>query len=476
MGKWTAVAASFLAILALHIALLALLYHVVPNADMLETRGPFHLASYLRPALAFSIPTLTFLGGTAFYIGEQTRKPILVFVLPVALLLLCGFFLWSWSPSWLDPRVNYALTLLDPGAYRWLTETYYKVDRGADFYNTARVDYFRGPLVAGFDAGFVASRFAFFAIGLGCIALARRHFERTLRGAGVSTRAAARARAALVAREGDEAALAGAAPATPLASLGMRSAAPGSLAATLAVARAELRELRAQPGLYLFIPLILLQTLGDTLSRTGAFDAPLLLTAGALAVGQMDYLTALLTLLLMFYAVESAERERSTGFASIHNTLPVRTASLLAGKTLALSFVAAVSMVACLVASDVALIAQHKVVPASVLGLAGAGIALAAGGIALFAKRHRGRGSAYSRWPSSWRASRSRSLVPRHRGSRHSTSRPSRSCGDCCSCPRSRRGRRSCSRSIVSRRADIPHMRSRSPCSASRSTGSSPAR
>ena len=58
------------------------------------------------PALVFSVPTIVFLAGLAFAVGEWSRRPILVFVLPVAVVLVDGFFLWEWSPNWLDPRIN----------------------------------------------------------------------------------------------------------------------------------------------------------------------------------------------------------------------------------------------------------------------------------------------------------------------------------------------------------------------------------
>ena len=71
-------------------------------------------------------------------------------------------------------------------------------------------------------------------------------------------------------------------------------------------------------------------------SRVGAFDTPLLLTSGTLAVNQMGFMTTLLSLLLVFYAVESMERERSTGFSAIANALPIRTSALVTGKVIAL--------------------------------------------------------------------------------------------------------------------------------------------
>ena len=37
--------------------------------------------NYLRPALLFSMPTIVFLAGVSFSVGEWTRRPVLVFCL-----------------------------------------------------------------------------------------------------------------------------------------------------------------------------------------------------------------------------------------------------------------------------------------------------------------------------------------------------------------------------------------------------------
>jgi hypothetical protein len=58
---------------------------------MAETRGPLELGNYLRPSLVLSIPTLVLITGAAFALGAWTRKPILVFILPIVL-VLAGFF------------------------------------------------------------------------------------------------------------------------------------------------------------------------------------------------------------------------------------------------------------------------------------------------------------------------------------------------------------------------------------------------
>src|SRR4029078_8241389 len=112
--KFAAVMVCTLAVLAIHVSAMAFCFQVLPSSVAKDIRGPFHILNYLRPALMFSLPTIVFLAGTALAIGEWTRRPILVFVIPLGLLMVDLFFLWSWSPGWLDPRVNRAMMLLDP--------------------------------------------------------------------------------------------------------------------------------------------------------------------------------------------------------------------------------------------------------------------------------------------------------------------------------------------------------------------------
>src|SRR4029079_1513387 len=94
----------------------------------------------------------------------------------------------------------------------------------------------------------------------------------------------------------------------------------------------EVRNLLASPALYLFSALILLQVLGSSLVFLGAFQTRLLLTPGVLAVGSMGELSFLLCALLMFYTVESLERDQRTGFAALAWSSPLRTSSILFGK------------------------------------------------------------------------------------------------------------------------------------------------
>ncbi len=344
-GKFTGVLGAYLAALLLMLGLMILLFQLIPNADMLETRGPFHLRNYLVPLVMMGLPIVLFSCGTAFAIGTRTRRPILVFMLPVLLMVVCGFFLWSWTPSWLDPRVDRILMLVDPSGFRWLAETWLKVDRGVDFYNTQPV---------GWDTGFVLSRLGIVLIGLVSTGLSVRHFGRTLRSSG-KVKAGSRA---------VETALDPALTAPPrsgLAALGMTSRAPGFWQGFRRVAGAELKELRSSPGLYLFVPLIVWQSLANALLAIGAFDTPLLVTPGSLAVSAMGFLITTLSLLMLFYAVESLERERATTFSAISDALPIGAGSILAGKAAALAVVVLAVLVAVFLGSAIALLVQGKV-------------------------------------------------------------------------------------------------------------------
>src|SRR5262249_36537259 len=143
--------------------------------------------------------------------------------------------------------------------------------------------------------------------------------------------------------------------------LGMTMRRPGLLAGAGPVARVELAELRSSPGLYLFIPLLLLQTIGTALIEVGFLDTSLLITPAAFAVRSMGTLATCLCLLLLFYTVESLERERSTRLAAIAHATPIRTGSILLGKVMALGVVALVVVLAVALGGIIAMMVQGKV-------------------------------------------------------------------------------------------------------------------
>jgi hypothetical protein len=323
-GKYFAVLGGFLLVLALHVFFTMVFNHAVPHGENQDSIGPFSLMNYLRPVLVFAVPTIVLMTGTSFAIGGLTRKPILVFALPVALILFSAFFLWDWSPSWLSLEWNRVLQFADLSGYRWIKETWLDVDRGAAFYNTSPI---------GLDGLVIAQRLACVAIGLGAVALVQARFTALLRGPRPKK---ARAQAALeaAAAAASEAAGGAATEPAPVRALGMRAKAPAFFDGVWQTARVEMRELWSQPGLYLFVPMILMQTFSEIVS-TGAFDAQLLSTPGILALRQMGALTLLICMLILFYTTESLAREKNTGFAPIYYASPLKTTSILLGKALA---------------------------------------------------------------------------------------------------------------------------------------------
>jgi hypothetical protein len=357
-GKFGAALLTFLLAIGLHVLFMMVFNHLVPNPIADKIRGPFALVNYLRPALVFILPCVVFICGVSFAVGEWTRKPILIFFLPLASVVVCIFFLWDWSPTWLDPAINRILMWVEPTGFRWINETWMKLDRGVDFYNTQAV---------GYDLPFLLSRVVFIAIGLGAVLASRVHFEATLRG----TKAPSGKRwwgfrrpqsAAPAASSEDDASGSRALPLTPIAPMTpMTMAPPGFVRTALLTARYEARNLRSQPGLYLFAPIILLQTIGDTFFRTGAFETPLLLTPGLAAVMSANTLTLLVCLLLLFYTVESVLRETNTGLAPIAYATPASTAATLLGKALANGIVAAVILLAALAGAVIVMLVQGKV-------------------------------------------------------------------------------------------------------------------
>lgn len=353
-GKFLAVLGVFAVVLAVHQLLTMIFFQALPNDMADEIRGPFGLVNYLRPAILMAFPTIIFMAGLSFAIGERWRKPILVFFFPVFVLLTCAFFLWNWTPSWLDPRIDRVLMLIDPTGFRWLNQTWLTVDRGVEFYNSGRV---------GYDWGFLLiNRLGATLLGIGGVALSARHFARRLR-AGEGRLRKDQIAAALSQPEAVQEAVSQRRPLSDLAMAGKR---PGFVRGSWIVARVEMRELRSQPGLYLFVPLILLQAIGTAITALGAFGTPILQTSGGFAVNVLNTLTLLIVLLLLFYTVESLQREWTTRAASIFFATPVKTTSILFGKALANSLVGGVIVFTMFLAAAGILIGQGMIYPAHV--------------------------------------------------------------------------------------------------------------
>jgi ABC-2 type transport system permease protein len=348
-GRFLAVIAGFAVVMLFQVLVNSFFNHVVPNAGAKDIRGPFALMNYVLPLLTVGVPFLVFLAGVSMWVGERTRNPVLVVVLPISLWLLCGFFLFTWSPSWLGLGANRVLQVFEPTGYRWLNESLLKVDRGVEFYNKHSVPY---------DGLFWLNRAWLLVLGLGGVLLTQRAVARSLRGAMASKRELQERAAGGTARPvAWEESPAGAA----LGGLGMRAGAPGLARSFLSVARAELREIPRQVGIYIFGLLILVQVLGNSLTAVGPFDTPLLLTSGISAVAIANWLTTLLLPVLLFYNVASLDRDRVTGVSQILYATPTRTAAILWGKAIANGVIPLVVSAFALLGSWIVLLVQHTV-------------------------------------------------------------------------------------------------------------------
>ncbi len=338
-GKFCGVVAALGLALGLHVLLAIGWYQLgAPGA----TLGPFRIANYAVPALAFAAPGILFSAGLAFAVGERTRRPMAVYFVPVATFVVVLFFLWTWTPPWLPTGVDRLLMVLDPTSLRWLGQTIFAVDRGIEFYN-------RAPLAI--DATFLLGRAVTLALPLVAVLASVRHCRAAIT-ASVRTR---RRRLLRAANDGGDVPRAGSTAFLPLGELRMARATPAFLATAIEVAWSELRDLRSQPTLYLFTPLVMFTVVEFAATEGDVFGAPVIVTAGRMAVGTVEALTTLVCLLLLFQTVESLDRERRTGVDALLYASPVRSGALLLGKGLASAAVVAVVIAVCLAASVAAL-------------------------------------------------------------------------------------------------------------------------
>ena len=136
---------------------------------------------------------------------------------------------------------------------------------------------------------------------------------------------------------------------------------PGFVRGLLTVTRFEVRLLLVHPGIYLFVPFIVLQSVGTAQLSEGVFETPLLLTSGTLAMGLMNTLTLSISLLLLFFSIDALERERSTGLAPIFHSTAVPTSAIFFGKVVATAVLGVLIVLTTLVACLIMLLVQGRV-------------------------------------------------------------------------------------------------------------------
>lgn len=348
-GKFLAPFAAFSLAFFLHTLFAMFFNHLVPNADAEKFRGLFHFGNYLWPAVMFCLPAALFVAGVSFFVGAAWRKPIMVFLVPVLIWGYIVFFIFGpWLPEDLSPAVDRAIQALDPSGYRWLSQVWLKVDRGVAFYNLQ-------PIAT--DSLFVITRLIYAALGILGVLYSQRLVGQRLRGARVQTRAEVLLVGAPVAVPRSTEPLLGT---LSLGELKMSWRPPSLWRQTIEIARTESRNLLFQPGLYLFAPLILANVVVSSIFQRGWLESQVLITSGQFAVTSFGEVSFWLILLLMFYTVESLQRERSARLAPIYCATPTKTFAVLAGKSLANSLVAVVVLAATFLGGAIALLYQHK--------------------------------------------------------------------------------------------------------------------
>lgn len=328
-GKLAGVLAALTLVLLIQSALLLLFYELGSGGG--GVTGPFALRNYVGPALAFGLPPILIFAGLAFAVGEWTRRPMVVFAIPVALVFALPFFV-TWSPPWLGEGLNTVLKIADPSGLRWMVQDVIGSASGVEQVNTTRVDT---------DWVFWVNRVGLIGATAACVVLTVPHVRAVIARGGGQHRSARSKDTSLNAEspvEGTQLV-----PSTsPLRELGMTGTPPAFWTTLGQSLRAEVRELFAQPALYLFIPIIIGAALDAGSTAYGPFGDALILTGGGSGVALLGILTFLLCGVLLFFTVESIHRERVSRFDSILYALPVRTGAVLAAKHLASAVLVAI--------------------------------------------------------------------------------------------------------------------------------------
>ncbi|MEZ5312818.1 MAG: hypothetical protein R2862_03755 [Thermoanaerobaculia bacterium] len=299
--------------------------------------GPFRPLAYLSAILLFAGPGILFVATSAAAVAAATRRAMAVYALPTVLFLYTIGISWNFRPAGLSPVVDRLLIVLDPMAIRWLDRRLFSVDRGLAYFNSAPPE---------LDLLFLVNRLLALLLPVIGFAVAVRCF-RPLAGRGRRRRAEPGKIGTTVPENGPPAE---GATFRSLGELAMTGDAPRTVSGVRAVFRAEVGERFRQPSLYFFLALLMLVVGEVGGSEVDLLGGRPLLSAGVLAVRTIPVVTILVCLYLLFSVVESAERDRATGFADILYASAVPDAALLLGRQLANGAVIASICAACVAA------------------------------------------------------------------------------------------------------------------------------
>lgn len=335
-GKFLGVLAVYVTAMLFQLAMAVIFNHGLTGPEDAEFIGPFSFANYAMPLLAFVLPMSVFFAAVSFAVGTLTRRPALVFLSPIVVLVALVVLVWKPESALHAPWVNQLLLFVDPSGFRWLSETWLRVDLGVDFYNHESI---------AFDAAFVASRFAFLSLSLGLVAWTARRVSMSER---TKARLALDSLLAVAADTNDDDSESPVQAALRRGGLPAMTLAPrGAFRQSLDVFALEAGAMLKHPALWLFVPLIALEIVGSVAESHTFLEATPLLTAGLAATSTLPEIAGLVALLVLFFMVESLHREPNERMAGIVYATPIGTAPLLVGKVLASASVAIAVMVGC---------------------------------------------------------------------------------------------------------------------------------
>jgi ABC-2 type transport system permease protein len=346
-GKYLGVIAVYATAILLQIGLSILFNHGFTGPEDAEFIGPLVLSNYFVPQLAFVLPMSCFFAAVSFAVGTLSKRPALVFLSPIVLLLALVLFVWEKESALIAPWLNTALLHIDPSGFRWLTEIWLRVDLGVDFYN-------HRPIT--FDALFITSRLAVVGVAFGLVALTAWRV-----GAAERTKKTIRFDGNLAAFKTPETESPVVAALRARRLPHMSVTAPSAWGSCFDVFRLEAGAMLKHPALWLFVPLFALQIVGNVASSHSFLEASTLVTGGIAAVFSLEEIARLVSLLVLFFMVESLHREQNERLSGIVYATPIGTGPLLVGKVLASSVVAIAIMVACVIGFVISMVVDPKV-------------------------------------------------------------------------------------------------------------------
>lgn len=284
--------------------------------------GAFDASFHLYAVGLFVLPWMVWILSGAFYLGERTRSPLVVYGALAAFYVGMNFIIGletqglnRWAQDTLGIEWKYVIGWVDPSGFSWLRAHYALEDRGVEFYN---------HILPATTTSLWINRAALLAMSL-------LFLWRTFARFGVERHGALRSvdEKPSVIQQHDLA--------TAVALPSPKLARRGTAAGFLRVLRTELQVMLRQPAIWIFVPLIWMFSIPAALivQKQGPFGAEVIITSNQASIMLCQSLAIWACGFAAFLVIEGFHRERVTRFHEIFAASPVSTASVILGKLLA---------------------------------------------------------------------------------------------------------------------------------------------